>query len=373
MRVLFYEFKKVLFKQKAIIFIALFICIKLLVLSSTASYSVETTEENKSFYKEYLMNVNGKLTPKKESYIRNEKERIGNIKSQEDEVLNKYLKGDINNSEYILQLSEVNSSLKKSEAFKIIYDQYKYVKQDPNNRYFLYTNGWTNLLSPESPDIILVLLLLLIITPIFTYEYEKDMIYLIVTSKKGKVSVPAYKVIAASIMTIILAVIFSVINYVYCAVKYGLPSGNFPLQSIPFFKTSSYHLSLTQTYLYISLIKVIGFLVFTYLIIFISVIAKKTVVTLFTSLSIILIPYFIYLSSSIKYKLPLPLGFMIGNGYFRGTDNIGKTLKNSTSFLKISKQAFIIESIYMVILTFIFISTVLCIFSKFQYNRRKKI
>lgn len=373
MRILIYEFKKILFKQKAIIFIALFICLKLIVLSTTTSYSVETTKENKGFYKEYLTNANGKLTPQNESYIKSEKNRLDNINSKLDDISNKYLSGEISNSEYSLRSNEFNNNLKKEQAFKIIYDQYNYIKQNPSNRYFLYINGWSNLLVPESPDVILIFLLLLIITPIFTYEYEKDMIYLISTSKKGKGAVPAYKIIAASIISIILTVIFSVINYSYCTVKYGLPSGNFPLQSIPFFSTSTHSLSLMQTYLYISLIKVVGFLVFTYLIIFISVITKKTILTLFTSLSIIMIPYFVYSNSSMKYKLPLPLGFIMGSGYFRGSDDVSEALMDSTRFLEISKKAFVVESIYMIILTFVFVVTAICMFSKLKRDRRKII
>lgn len=372
MRVLFYEFNKIFFKQKGLMFILLFICIKVIVLFSATSYSIETTEENRNLYKEYLMNVSGKLTIEKEAYIKNEKEQLDNLNSEKNQVINDYRIGKIDDNEYILRLNEVDNKLKNSDAFKIIYDQYQYVKQDPDNRYFLYINGWTNLLVPERPDIILIFLLLLIIAPIFTYEYEKGMIYLILTSKKGRGITPAYKILAASIITMILTVIFSIIEYIYCELKYGLPSGDFPLQSIVFFKTSTYQLSLTQTYLYISLIKVIGFLVFAYLIIFVSVIAKKIVPTLFASLSITLIPYFLYLNSSIKYKLPLPLGFMIGSGYFRGTENSNQILRNTSNFLQISKERFILQVIYLLILSCVFVFIAIYIFSKFQ-NRRKKI
>lgn len=373
MRILFYEFKKILFKQKAIIFILLFILLKLMVLYSTNSYSVETTEQNKAFYKQYLMEVTGELTPEKEAFIKNEENRINELNFEEIDIVDKYLSEKIEDSEFTLKINEINSSLKKSDAFKIINDQYKYVKQSPENRYFLYTNGWTNLLAPERLDMLLIFLLLIVITPIFTYEYEKDMVSLLLTSKKGKLIIPAYKIGAASIITILLTMSFSLIEYIYCKVKYGLPSGDFPLQSISFFKTSTQGLSLMQTYLCISLIKVIGFLVFTYLIIFIATITKKTVLTLFTSLSFILIPYFIYFNDSVKYKLPLPLGFMIGNGYFRGTDNSKNLAKGASNFLEISKVAFKLQSLYMIILLVVFIIGAVCIFSRFKYKRREKI
>lgn len=366
MRVLFYEFNKILFKQKAVILIILFIFLKLVVLASTSSYSVETTEQNKIIYKKYLTQVSGKLTTEKEDYIENQENQINEINGEKSDVVNKYLNGQARENEFVLKISDINNKLKKNDAFKILYDQYEYIKQNPKNRYFLYTNGWTNLLAPERPDMVLIFLLLIIITPIFAYEYEKDMVSLILTSKKGRVITPACKIIAASIITIILTISFSIIEYAYYKIKYGLPSGNFPLQSIVFFKTSTYDLSLMQTYLYISLIKMIGFLLFTHLIIFISVITKKTVLTLFTALSVIFIPYFVYFNDSVKYKLPIPLGFMIGNGYFRGTES-------SKKFLAISNQAFILEFICMISLLIIFTAAAICIFSKIKYNRGKQI
>lgn len=364
MRALFYEFYKIMIKQKAIMYTFLFICIKLVSLLLSSSYSVETTEQNKILYKQYLINVNGKLTEEKERFITDEEKQMNEKNSEKINIVSKYLNREISEEEYILKLKDIDNALKKRDAFKILYDQYQYVKQDPENRYFLYTNGWTNLLAPDSPDMILIFLLLIVITPIFTYEYEKNMVPLILTSKKGKAMVPIHKIIAASIITIAVTISFSAIEYIYCYLKYGLPSGDFPLQSVPFFKTSRYHLSLNQAYLYISLIKVIGFLAFTYLIIFVSVASRKTVIALFASLSGILVPYFIYFDDSIKYKLPLPLGFMIGNGYFRGSDDGIKTVRGAVKFLEISKQAFILELVYMIILSSLLVMASAFMFSK---------
>ena len=120
--------------------------------------------------------------------------------------------------------------------------------------------------------------------------------------------------------------------------KNSLPSGDFPLQSITFFATSPYHLSLMQTYLLITLIKTIGFLAAAYFIVLISVIARKAVITLFISLSVILIPYYIYFNDSVKYKLPIPLGFMIGNGYFRGNGSGNYQSSQVLSFIGVSKS-----------------------------------
>jgi hypothetical protein len=317
---------------------------------------------------QYLMKVNGKLTEEKENFIANEEKRLNDANSESNNIADRYIKGEISEEEFILKNKKIDKQLEKADAFKILYDQYKFIKQKPEERFFLYTNGWTNLLAHESLDMILIFLILIIITPIFTNEYEKDMIPLIITSKNGKGIISAYKIIAASIITILVTLSFSLIEYICCYLRYGLPSGSFPLESIMFFGTSKHHISLLQTYLYICLIKVIGFLVFTYFVLFISIILRGTILTLLTSLSLVLVPYFIYLNNSVIYRLPLPLGFMIGNGYFRGSDESGSIAKGAAKFLEVCKQEFLIESFYMVFLLVCLAVMSIILFSK--YNRK---
>ena len=265
MKILICELYKALVKQKAIFFILIFALIKLVFLFSSSGYSVEITEQNKILYKEYLMHVN---------FIESEKQKKDRASTEKDNINNNYINGKISEEDYILKIQNIDSSLKKSDAFKILYDQYLFVKQNPTERYFLYINGWNNLLSNENLDIILVILLLIVITPIFTKEYEKDMIPLIITSKKGKILVPVSKLIAAGVITVFAALSFLILEYLFFKIKYGLPFGSYPIQSIPFFKTSQYDLSLEKAYLLICVIKITGFLVFTCTISFVSVALK---------------------------------------------------------------------------------------------------
>ncbi len=372
MKILICELYKALVKQKAIFFILIFALIKLVFLFSSSGYSVEITEQNKILYKEYLMHVNGMLTDDKEDFIESEKLKIDRAASEKDNINNNYINGKISEEDYILKIQNIDSSLKKSDAFKILYDQYLFVKQNPTERYFLYINGWNNLLSNENLDIILVILLLIVITPIFTKEYEKDMIPLIITSKKGKILVPVSKLIAAGVITVFAALSFLILEYLFFKIKYGLPFGSYPIQSIPFFKTSQYDLSLEKAYLLICVIKITGFLVFTCTISFVSVALKKTVISLFLCISSVLIPYFIFFNDSAKYELPLPLGFMIGNGYLRGT-NVKDISKNVIGFSEVSRQSFMLEIVYLFILSTLFVITLILAFSKLSRKVGKKI
>lgn len=366
MRNLIYELNKVLVKQNGFIFIMLFIFIKLGVLFSLDNISVELKGESKTIYKDYLERLKGELTEDKKNFIKGEKEKIEKITLEKKQLANDYCNGKIEDEIYSLRMNEINNILKQADAFQVVNDQYEYIKENPKDRYFLYTTGWYNLLGNENLDMTLVFGLLIIITPIFTYEYEKDMMSLILTSKHGKRIVPIHKIIVATFISIIITSIFLMMDYLYFKFKYSLPYGNFPLKSLVYFKTSYYDISLIQAFKYISLIKVTGYLVFTYLIMFTAIVIRKTVLTLFTSLSFIVIPYIIYLNDSIKYKLPLPLGFMIGSGYFRGTIKADDIVNKTINFIEVSAYEFKLQFGYMAILATFFIFLAINKFSKFK-------
>lgn len=372
MRALIYELNKVLIKQKGLVFIILFIFIKLGVLFSLDNLSVELKEDNKIIYKNYLETLNGKLTDAKENFIKTEKEKIDKITFEKEQLTIDYCKGTLGDETYSLRMNEINNILKQAEAFKVVNDQYNYIKENPEERFFMYITGWYNLLGNENLDMVLIFLLLIIITPIFTYEYERDMMPLLLTSKHGKKVVPINKIIVATLISVTITIFFIFMDYIFFKVKYSLPFGNFPLKSLVNFKTSPYHISLMQTFKYIGFIKIIGYLVFTYLIMFTAIIARKTVITLFSSLSFIILPYFIYLNDAIKYKLPLPLGFMIGSGYFKGSVNTNTMVNKSLNFIEIKPYELKLQFVYMAILTVVFIVLSISNFSKCKTSSKKR-
>lgn len=253
--------------------------------------------------------------------------------------------------------------LDKQGGFNIVYSQYEYIKKDINRRYFLYTQGWDALLGKEQLDWTLMLLLMMVITPVFAFEYESGMYQILLSCKKGEKSLAFSKIIVIIVISAALSAAFSIMEFLFINFKLGLQNGDFPIQSLEFYSTAIHNISLIKSFILMSVIKVAGYCFFSLLISFFSVVTKKTLVSLFAGGTIILIPYFLAPLGELRYKIPIPLGFMLSNGYFRG---------NGQNFKAITVNQFThISGGLAVIFIGIFAGTIL-IYSGINYSRLKR-
>jgi len=130
---------------------------------------------------------------------------------------------------------------------------------------------------------------------------------------------------------VLLCIFTFALRYAFFSLKYGLNCGAYPLQSLSYYSTAEKSVSLMQTFIYTSLIKLLGYMSFAALVLFISVCVKQYALTLLISTATILIPFIGIGNSSAKYIFTGPLGLMLANGFFRGNQYQTDTLTNEVS------------------------------------------
>ena len=99
-----------------------------------------------------------------------ESEKIRQAQETAKTIRDEFYAGELSEEEYSEQKEEVSEVLKNVDGFEAVYEQYLYVCEGKENRYFMDNNGWSGMLSDTHPDILLVLTLLLLITPVFCRE-----------------------------------------------------------------------------------------------------------------------------------------------------------------------------------------------------------
>lgn len=325
MRDFLFEIKKVLIYQRGVWFIPLLMLLKIAsiaMLDHGADFGVETHKEEYLFY---LEQVKGPMTEETQHFLRNESEKIASAKINLENLYMDYYNGVIYNQ--VMSEAELDAlsrpfeeQIEKERGFQLIHDQYMYIRENPENRYFIYINGWNGLLAHERLDLPMLFLLLLLITPLFCHEYESKMDTILLSSKKGRVTLVLKKILLAFGLVTVLSLLFTLFEYGYFHFKYGLTDGHYPIQSLEYFDSSLKNVSLLGAFIRVSLYKLFGYLSFTAIIMFVSIYTQKTILTLFISTAAILLPYFGLAAQWVQYLLPLPLGFMIGNGFFRGNE-----------------------------------------------------
>lgn len=368
-----YEIKKIMFHQKGLLYIILVLLLSTVWLIVSDSPYDSAMEQYKSEYEWYLEKVNGCCTHENALYLEQEAERITQAVNKQSYLLESYYDGKISESQYKKESREIREVLEHQNGFEVIYQQYLYICENAENRYFIQTNGWTGLLSGSTLNFVLFLGILLLVTPAFCFEYSCQMDVLILTSKEGRKS-SLHKLLMMIAGVFLMCASISLIEYGFYSLKYGLPNGDYPIQSLSYFASSSKDITLFEGYVCIGLLRLFGGVFLAILLMCISVLAKKYAITLLIGAVSVMIPY-IGLSKTIIYRLLLPLPFLLGTDFFAGDIISNDTLTGDKKivFAEIDINTLLILLSVSILLCILAVAWILrCSSNKWQIKSRKK-
>lgn len=288
----FNEIYKIIIENKAyvVILIAVFISISNININEERSY-----DNNTIIYKNYINKLSGVLTQGKERYLEREQQKLYSIGDQK--LKNEYLlqKNKITRDEYEKKSLKLEILNKKVEAFDEVYNQYqylKYIKDTKNiNVHFIDKNvkeELFNLKSELNNGIYLSILLIIILSNIFSKEYKSGAIILIQGSKERK-KLFLYKFIISYIITVILLILVYMPTYINVIDEFGIEFLKAPIQSMEQYMNISANLTIIQFIILESILKCIGVICITTCIVCLSLLSKNHITTIIIS-TILLIP-----------------------------------------------------------------------------------
>lgn len=310
------EWGKMMLRQRGVLILALYFILKLVLLVVT---DVPYHEERITFseqYHKYLEQVRGKYTKEKGDFLEKEAEKIEAAKGQLDSLRQDYYSGKISEEEYGQEKQKLSETLKNKDGYEALYQQYLYVCEGKSNHYFMDDNGWSGLLSDNHPDFLLILVLLLLVTPVLCREYETQMDVLMLTSRQGSQNRRGKMLLAMGI-SLVVGLGSSLMELFFYSVKYGLPDGSFPLQSVEYFGSSTARLSLWQVWFAGMGLRLVGCVLLVFGILFFASLMKKVALTVLVVFALAVLPY-MGLPGSARIRLPLPVSFLMGADFWRG-------------------------------------------------------
>ncbi len=367
MKLFLYEMKKLLWGQKGVLLIVLFLVVKIVVLFNQTIPDNHFSPAQEETLKQYLQELSGELTQDKIDYILNEEQAILQASKLLTEAQTDYSEGKISVEEFYDILDEYSSVTERESAFKVLKNKYLYASGDAENRYLLYSQGWNGLISARDVDFVMLLLLVILIVPVFAKEYEGKTFQLIFPTKRGRLSLAISKISSVFFTVLIVGILFFVAEFLSFSVRYGLPDGNFPLQSLPYYSASPYNLTLFGAFVAMSAIRLLGYFVFAGIIIFLSVAFKKYLPSMFVSSAIVLIPYILFKDAPNVYRLPFLTGLFTAKGYLLGEGSVS-ALNNEDVWVQytvdiVSRSELLIFIIGFLLFVLLLIGTTILIYS----------
>lgn len=315
------ELRKLFIKRYILLIVGTFIFIKIILTVLSMPGAVYSDKMQQEKYQYYMKILSGKLTEEKEGFIKQEKKKYEDSNRRVDRALSDFSSGKISDVEYDLLIDKETIYMVNEPVFRDIEKQYRYVKANPNQRYFLDRSGWNALLANEKTDFLLLFCILIVNAVIFNYESESGMSILNLTCKYGRIRMAAAKIGIGLLTSASISILFTLINIFVVCTTADLTIGSYPLQSLRYYEALSENISLLGTLISVSALRVMGCCYAAVIIMCVSVFSNSTIITLFSTLSLTTIPYLMPIVSKIKYLMPFPGGLMTGTGYFRGTFN----------------------------------------------------
>lgn len=147
---------------------------------------------------------------------------------------------------------------------------------DRSVREFYLYDGWEALLSYDFSDLLVLLLLILAISPIFTREKENGMTLILYSCKRGKWPLVAVKCSVSVIFACVVTLMFSIENLLIFDLVCGLDGWNSPLYAITDYQFTPFSGSILLFYVLNVGLKMIGFSMVAIVWNFLSACSKKS-------------------------------------------------------------------------------------------------
>ncbi|WP_061320669.1 ABC transporter permease [Clostridium botulinum] len=197
------------------------------------------------------------------------------------------------------KLNELNKDLKElKKAGKE--NTYEYKNKDKaNNMYkklsepkFFHTESWNYIdgYVIDSNIAIIVIMLLLGVSPIFSEEYKTKVSTIILSSKRGRSECVRAKILASIIYAVFIAFICNFISTILITKIYGIEGFNAPMQCLYELSCSPYNFTISQFFIRLFFMSLIGSILFVLLILIVSNITKSSMITFFISGFIFVFP-----------------------------------------------------------------------------------
>ena len=258
--------------------------------SSMGSVTYRTNEESVAAYRQYVSQVEGKTPTQAKSYIENEKKAIDSADSNTIVQQNDLLPAEI-------ALAAQNRANARRQGFEMFYEQYlrlTELEKSGTPAQFVdetvYSDVINNPLREWRSLLWCVLLVILTIPFMFTYEYRKNMIDMLQATKNGRRKLFLAKL---TVEVLSLVVTFAAV-YVPFMVRFyrsfHTTSLKAPLACVSDYSDSGLDISIGTAYLLETIAYFFTAIMAASLVVFISIYAKNHTLTVVFSAAALVIP-----------------------------------------------------------------------------------
>ncbi|MDR3239025.1 MAG: hypothetical protein LBT44_02925 [Clostridiales bacterium] len=318
----FFEWKKLLFENKAVLIVVLFFALQYALLSTT----ILTIPADEGYYQYYMEMLEGGLTDEKGDFILSERMRIDEAKAVTNTLQQQYQQGEIGISELALGTQAQEKYLNREAMFERLYQKYLHIKATPGAEFF-YDSGYERLFRITDSDygiqsvIILLAALTLSFCGLFSVEYRTEMFKVLGASHNGTIATVHTKLRISAVLTGVFATVSMIPDVFLIYRMYGFSHANLALNNMP---TLGY-LGGLPIWGYLIVLLLTRFLVcFAVMLIIsaVSLLSKNNIYTAMLTMVLFILPFLLHLLGVTVLDKWSLLQLLVTTGIFTGHQSV---------------------------------------------------
>ena len=275
--------------------------------------------ENRDEYLPIVSRYEGKITDSTAALIEAENSEVNLAAANLKALRSEFAAEKITSSEFRTEAARLEEYVYKKELYLYFFSQYLTAREDPERRYILFKEGWDRFFSADRFDWFTSIAAIVFAAFVFGKEYEVDMRRIQITTVNGNRALTYAKFLTLFTSIAALWAVSFLAEWAFFQVRYGLPDGSFPFQSLSIFQSSALNLSLNQAVWALFLIRLAGSCVLGVLVMTVTVAAESVVPALIAGLGLVTLPYALPLDASLKAVLPTPFSLILGMPFLAPT------------------------------------------------------
>lgn len=225
--------------------------------------------------------------------------------------------------DYKRLIREYPNAEEYDSVFQIFLHQSNYVKENPDNRYFIDASPWLSLMQYQAPDYLSIIVITYLVASITITEYKTNVDVLNRSSSVGRDKRSVTQILLLSTIGFVLVATVRIVRLLIVGKSIQGTLG-YPIQSIPFYAGSLFDTTILGAYFLSIALMFIGVLFLVLIVDTLTNIFKNVVVSFFGGLAILLLPF------TMNYELirhPYPINWFLADEMIRGSELINYSFK----------------------------------------------
>ncbi len=291
-----------------------------------AIHTVYPQSMDERYYQQYIDRLEGELTPEKEEYLEEERQRFETAAAALEELGTRFAAGELTEYDYEMLARPYASILSRQQVFDAVLEQYEHIVAGADYEtkpQFVYKTGFGMLTAAEGYEhdtglaIRLHIFLIAALCLVFSSDYASNEIGLIRTAKRGREQLFWRRyLIGTAFMSFIFVLVYAA-DVIVILKQYGTNGLLAPANSLVHIAIGDSRMTILVYLLLMYLLRYIAALLIMAIIFLISLLTRNRIFTILLSVVFLLLPVFLLQLGAERLLTPV-LAVVSGNFVLAG-------------------------------------------------------